>query len=145
MLLVTPDYEFLIRHPHPSEDFLDTSYDRLLHSRVYYRKRQFSTDFLAAFPAVNGLSTIVVGQAENTFVKTSTPWVVTLLHEHFHQLQDSQPKIFEEIAGLGLAHGDKTGMWMLNYAFPYGRAEVNTAFSRTAKARPTVARLPLST
>jgi len=134
VLLVTPDCEFLVRHPHPTEEFVDTGYDRLLHSRVYYRKRQFSTSFLATFPAVNGLSTIVVGQAESTFVKTSTPWVVTVLHEHFHQWQDSHPKIFEEIAALDLAHGDTTGMWMLNYPFPYGKPEVNTAFSTTAKA-----------
>jgi len=134
VLLVTPDYEFLVRHPHPSKDFLDAGYDRMLRSRVYYRQRQFSTAFLATFPAVNGISTIVVGQAENTSVKTSTPWVVTVLHEHFHQWQDSQPKIFEEIAALGLAHDDTTGMWMLNYPFPYGKPAVNTAFSTAANA-----------
>jgi len=133
-LLVTPEYEFLMRHPQPSEDFQDAGFDRLLQSRVHYRKRQFDTHLLATFPAVNGLSTVVIGQAENTFVKTSTPWVVTLLHEHFHQLQDSQPNIYEESAALGLAHGDTTAMWMLNYPFPYANAEVNAAFSTAAKA-----------
>jgi hypothetical protein len=133
VLLVTPDYEFLVRHPHPSKDFLSTDYDRLLHSPVYYRKRQFSINLLATFPAVNGLSTIVIGQAENTQAKTSTPWVVTLLHEHFHQWQDSQPHVYDDIAALGLAHGDTTGMWMLNYAFPYTTANVNTAFSTLAQ------------
>ena len=133
VLLVSRDNEFLIRHPHPSEDFHFTGYDRLLHSAVYTRKRQFATNLLATFPAVNGLSTIVVGQAENTQAKTSTPWVVTLLHEHFHQLQDSQPHVYDDIAALGLANGDTTGMWMLNYAFPYSKGDVNTAFATLAQ------------
>jgi len=92
VLLVTPDYEFLIRHPKPSDDFAKLAYDPVLKSDVYYRKRTFPKTFLATFPAISGsmISTIVVGQAENTWVKTSTPWVITLLHEHFHQLQDSQ-------------------------------------------------------
>src|SRR5438552_3622362 len=91
-LLVTPDYEFLIRHPKPSRDFAKLAYDPVLKSDVYYRKRTFSKSFLATFPINNSMiSTIVVGEAENTWVKTSTPWVITLLHEHFQQLQDPQP------------------------------------------------------
>src|SRR5437879_3210200 len=91
VLLVTPDYEFLIRHPKPSDDFAKLPYDLVLKSVVYYRKRTLPTSFLATFPAVRGsmISTIVVGEAENTWVKTSTPWIIRLLHEHFHQLQDS--------------------------------------------------------
>jgi hypothetical protein len=46
-------------------------------------------------------------------------WVITVLHEHFHQLQNSRPNYFEDVLNLGLAHGDETGMWMLNYPFPY--------------------------
>lgn len=134
VLLVTPEHEFLVRHPQPSEEFEDLGYDRLLKSRVYCRETQFPTNLLATFPAVNGLSTIVVGQAENTFVKTSTPWVATLLHEHFHQWQDSQPGIYAEMAALGLSRGDQTGMWMLDYPFPYTDPEVNAAFSNSAQA-----------
>lgn len=128
VLLVTPDYEFLIRHPRPSEDFKLVGHDALLKSDVYFRKRQFQTDFQATFPAVGGVSTIVVGQAENTASKTSTPWVVMLMHEHFHQLQDSQPKFYEEVSALNLAHGDQSGMWMLNYKFPYESYEVKQQF-----------------
>ena len=135
VLLVTPDYEFLLRHPQPSPDFTKLGYDTLLKSDVYFRKRSFSTGFLATFPAIAGsmTSTIVVGQAENTWVKTSTPWVVTLLHEHFHQLQDSQPNFYTDVAALGLAHGDQTGMWMLNYAFPYDRKDVQDQFASMSK------------
>src|SRR6266852_2673819 len=45
-LLVTPDYEFLIRHPKPSTDFVKLEYDPLLKSEVFYRKRKFPTSFL---------------------------------------------------------------------------------------------------
>ena len=124
VLLVTPDKEYLIRHPRPSQDFKPLGYDTRLKSDVYYRERKFGTNLLATFPAVGGLSTIVIGQPENTASKTSTPWVITLLHEHFHQLQDSQPNFFKDTEGLNLSRGDQTGMWMLNHPFPYTSPQV---------------------
>ena len=45
--------------------------------------------------------------------------MLTVLHEHFHQLQQSQPGYFQGVEALGLSGGDQTGMWMLNYPFPY--------------------------
>ena len=133
VLLVARDTEFLIRHPRPSEDFKSLGYDDVLKSDVYFRDRTFQTDYLATFPAVGGISTIVVGQAENTTSKTSTPWVISLLHEHFHQLQDSQPNFFKETEGLNLSRGDQSGMWMLNYPFPYTTPEVSQQFSVLAR------------
>ncbi|MFN2498941.1 MAG: hypothetical protein ABR557_07655 [Pyrinomonadaceae bacterium] len=102
---------------------------------MHYRKRNFPAHFLATFPAISGSmeSTIVVGQAENTSVKTSTPWVITVLHEHFHQLQDSQPNSYAHMNALNLSRGDQTGMWMLNYAFPYERIEVQEQFATISK------------
>ena len=131
VILVTPDHEFLLRHPKPSPDFTRLGFDPRLKSNVFYRKRQFPPHWLATFPAVPGsmISTIVIGQAENTSVKTSTPWVITLLHEHFHQLQDSQPNFYPEVNALGLSGGDQSGMWMLNYPFPYERKEVQDQFA----------------
>lgn len=134
VLLVTPEYEFLVRHPRPSGDFERLGYDALLKSDVYFRKRVFQTNLLATFPAVGGVSTIVIGQPENTQAGTSTRWVVTLLHEHFHQMQDSQPNFYEEVKRLNLARGDETGMWMLDFAFPYERPEVAQKFSAAARA-----------
>ena len=134
VLLVTRDKEFLVRHPRPTNDFTSVGYDARLKSDVYFRDRKFPTDFLATFPAVGGVSTIVVGQAENTASKTSTPWVVTLMHEHFHQLQDSQPNFFKETEGLNLSGGDQTGMWMLNFPFPYAKPEVSEQFAVLARS-----------
>src|SRR5438270_12001751 len=99
VLLVTPDYEFLIRHPKPSADFAKLAYDPVLKSDVYYRKRTLSTGFLATFPSISGsmVSTIAVGEAEKTWVKTSTPRVMPLLHGPFHQLQDSQTNLYADV------------------------------------------------
>jgi hypothetical protein len=135
VLLITPENEFLIRHPAPSNDFAESGYDKLLKSKVYWRKRVFSPNLLATFPAIQGsaISTIVVGQAENTFVKTSTPWVVTVLHEHFHQLQDSQPNMYQATLDLGISGGDQTGMWMLNYPFPYSEKSTTQKFNELAR------------
>lgn len=144
VLLVTPDHEFLIRHPQPSPDFQSLGYDSELNSNVLHRKRTMSPSFLATFPAIRGsmVSTIVVGQAENTSAKTSTPWVVTLLHEHFHQLQDSQPNFYVEVNALNLARGDQTGMWMLSYAFPYDRSEVQQQFAAMSELLAAAIREP---
>ena len=129
VLLVTPAHEFLIRHPKPSADFVLLNHDPLLKSNVYYRKRTQPIDRLATFPLVGGVPTIVIGQAENTDKKTSSPWVVTVLHEHFHQLQYTQPNYYADVNALELSRGDQTGMWMLNYPFPYDWMEMEEHFS----------------
>lgn len=129
VLLVTPEQEFLVRHPAPSDEFaVVTERDALLGSAVHVRERQFAPNLLATFPAVGGVSTVVVGQPENTG-RSSTEWVVTLLHEHFHQLQNTQPDYFEAVAALDLSGGDETGMWMLNYPFPYQEPAVGERFA----------------
>ncbi len=129
LVLVRPDFEFLIRHPHATNNFDTLGYDQEFQSLVLYRKRLFAENLFATFPAVNGYLTIVTGQLQNTNAGNSTAWVVTLLHEHFHQLQMSQPNYFADTESLGLSHGDKSGMWMLNYPFPYDSSLVNRKFS----------------
>lgn len=133
VLLVTPETEFLMRHDRPSPDFTFINDDPLLKSKVYFRKRTQPIDLLATFPLVGGVPTIVIGQAENTSKKTSAPWVITLLHEHFHQLQSSRPDYYNDVNALGLTRGDQTGMWMLNYPFPYDWAEMREHFSLLGK------------
>ncbi len=134
VLLVTPKYEYLMRHPNPSSDFTLIGYDSVLKEKVWYRERQYAVSFLATFPAVNGLPTVVIGEAEYTTSKTSTPWVVTLLHEHFHQLQYSRPGYYDGVTALGLDHGDKSGMWMLDFPFPYADSAVQAKFAAAARA-----------
>ena len=134
LLLVTPEHEFLVRHPRATNNFDTAGYDDGLKSLLLYRRRTIPQNLLATYPAVNGYPTIVAGQPENTNVKNSIAWVVTVLHEHFHQLQMSQPNYYADTEALGLTHGDKTGMWMLNYPFPYDSAIVIERFSVMCKA-----------
>jgi hypothetical protein len=123
LLLVTTETEFLTHHPNPPGDFKKIGND------LYARPRQFPTNLLATFPAFGPPSVIVIGEPENTEAKTSTPWLFVLMHEHFHQLQDSHPGILEDINRLGLSRGDNTGMWMLNYPFPYKQPQLRQSFS----------------
>jgi hypothetical protein len=123
ILLVTPDLEFLSHYSAPPKEFVK------IDNNFYVRPRQFPANFLATFPAFGPPSVIVVGEPANTTRKTSTPWLFTLLHEHFHQLQDSQPGFYDAIGKLGLSHGDTTGMWMLTYPFPYEDPAVSRSFS----------------
>jgi hypothetical protein len=51
------------------------------------------------------------------------------MHEHSHQLQNAQAGYSQAVAALGLSHGDQTGMWMLNYPFPYTNAGVVRTFA----------------
>lgn len=134
LLLVTPDFEFLVHHASPTPEFSRAGSDTLVGMPVYFRKRVFATGMQATFPAVNGVSTIVIGQAELTGDKTSTRWVLTVLHEHFHQLVNSQAGYYADVTKIGLAHGDETGMWMLNYPFPYDSARVQEKFSAMTRA-----------
>lgn len=134
VLLVTQEHEFLVRHAKPSDDFQLIGDDAILNQKVWYRRRRFDPKLLATFPAVGGVPTIVIGQAENTQSKDSSRWVITLLHEHLHQLQYSQPRYYADVDSLGLARGDQTGMWMLNYPFPYGDAEVKKQFAALRQA-----------
>lgn len=93
------------------------------------RPRKFPTSLLATFPVFGPPSVIVIGEPENTSSKTSTPWLVTLMHEHFHQLQKLQPGYFSGVQNLGLSRGDTTGQWMLNYPFPYTNPDVMRSFA----------------
>jgi hypothetical protein len=123
VLLVTDSTEYLVGHPRPTTEFTSLGRDSVLEREVLARPRRFPPTLLATFPAVGGRATIVVGTAERTG-KSSVEWVVTLLHEHFHQWQSSLPDYYARADALGLARGDTTGQWMLDYPFAYDSAPV---------------------
>jgi hypothetical protein len=133
VVLVTPETEYFVRHSAPPSNATALGWDTLLKCDVYARPRIFQTGFLATFP-IGGISTVVVGQPEKTGSTSPTDWVVTLLHEHFHQLQEAQPGFYSRVSALGLARGDETGMWMLNYPFPYDSPAVEKAYAAAAQA-----------
>jgi len=129
VLLVGDSAEFLVGHDAGGEGFIATGASLLGH-RIWTRPRRLPPTMLATFP-VGGAPTIVVGTPERTGL-SSTRWVMTLLHEHFHQWQYSQTWYYPGVARLGLSGGDSTGMWMLNYSFPYDSVPVREAVRRLA-------------
>ncbi len=128
MLFVTDEHEFLIRHAKPSDEFTSIGYDKMLKSEVFVRPRKFQKTFLATFPAFGQTPVIVVGKAENTTDNTSSRWLFVVLHEHFHQLQYARPDYYPSVNALDLAGGDTTGMWQINYSFPYKDESTATRF-----------------
>lgn len=144
VLLITEETEFLLRHPSPDSTFSASGYDSLLQTEIYTRPRTYPLTLLASFPFC-GAPTTVIGQAENTEAKTSTPWVITLLHEHFHQFQDSHSGYYDEVDKLDLSGGDQTGMWMLNYAFPYESEALQPGFDEMKNALGNAVNAPDST
>jgi hypothetical protein len=133
LLLVTDSAEFLIGSPSPTPEFMPLGPDSVLGREVWTRPRRFPPTLLATFPAVGGLPTVVIGTAERTG-KSSTEWVLTVLHEHFHQWQYSQPGYYAGGARLDLARGDTTAQWMLDYPFPYDSAAAEEGVTRLAGA-----------
>jgi hypothetical protein len=132
LLLVRDSAEFLIGQSPAGEGFAPVGQDRILRLPVFTRPRRLSPTMIATFP-IGGPPTIVIGRAERTG-KTSTDWVLTLLHEHFHQWQYTRPDYYTGVSRLDLSQGDSTGMWMLNYPFPYDSAPVAEAITRWAAA-----------
>jgi hypothetical protein len=133
VLLVTDSTEYLVGHPRPTSEFAPLARDSVLGREVLARPRRFPPTLLATFPAVSGIATIVVGTAERTG-RSSSEWVLTLLHEHFHQWQSSLPDYYGRASALGLARGDTTGQWMLDYPFPYDSVPVQRAVHALATA-----------
>ena len=97
------------------------------------RARVFDPTFLATFPLSDGVPTIVIGTPKATG-KTDEEWVVTVIHEHLHQLQYGCDDYFGRTSALGLDGGDETGMWMLDYPFPYSNDRVSIAIDELAQS-----------
>jgi hypothetical protein len=133
ILLVTDSVEYLVGLERPGPGFSRGAYDSLLRTSVWTRRQVLDPKLLATFPAVAGTPTIVVGSAERTG-KSATSWVLTVLHEHFHQMQYLRPGYYEAVGRLGLARGDTTGSWMLDYPFPYDSAPVRDSLRGFARS-----------
>ncbi len=133
-LLVTGDKEELYCRASAPEGFEADGMDAASGCVKYVRPRSSLPDnLLAALPIFGPPSTIVMGTPRSTG-RTGAEWTRTILHEHFHEWQDSLPNIFPRTAALDLAGSDKTGMWMLNYPFPYSDPKVVSAFNAAAHA-----------
>ncbi len=132
ILLVTDSMEYLLGLERPGGGLRSGGYDTRLQRPFWVRRRTLDPTLAATFPAVGGVPTIVIGSAER-LGKSSTSWVLTVFHEHFHQMQNQWPGYYPGVAGLGLSGGDSTGRWMLDYPFPYDSAPVQDSVRRFAR------------
>ncbi|MEQ8936644.1 MAG: hypothetical protein RIE56_12720 [Amphiplicatus sp.] len=132
-LLVESERETLFCRKESVAGFEALGDDPITGCSMQGRARTFNTGLLASFSAFGPEETIVIGTPETTGLDPLA-WSLTLLHEHFHQHQATMPDYNARIAALDLAGDDDTGMWMLNYPFPYESAEVGAAFTTFASA-----------
>jgi len=99
LLLVTEKTEFLACPPAPPNGFQKIGDD------LYARPRQFPVQLQATFPLLGPPALIAVGRPKNTESGSSTPWLIMVMHERFHQLQYAQPGYYEAVQKLGLSKG----------------------------------------
>jgi hypothetical protein len=102
-------------------------------SRQVRPRSTLANSMLAAMPLFGLPPTIVMGTPTLTH-RTQGAWVRTIYHEHFHQYQYSQPGYFAKLTALDLTGGDTTGMWVLNYPFPYREPAVGQAYGAASLA-----------
>jgi hypothetical protein len=115
-LFVHADGETLINDARTPDGFtrIGVGPDRVATGPTSWR----SPSLLAAMPVFGPPSVIVMGSPATTGL-SPVRWRLTVLHEHFHQWQAALPGYYDRVAALDLANGDETGMWMLNFPFPY--------------------------
>ncbi len=130
-LLVTDSIEFLFNHPEPGKEFKPNGYSNKLNTEVYTRDITLNRGILACF-GIDKIPTAIVGTPKNTD-RSGVEWIITLVHEYFHQYQ-STSEYYKMVDELDLKGDCKTGMWMLNYAFPYENSEVKQQFRRYSEA-----------
>ena len=68
---------------------------------------------------IAGIPTIVIGQAQNTSRETSTPWVVTVLHEHSPVAVHAAGLLRRRQCARPVALAIRAACGCLNYPFPY--------------------------
>jgi hypothetical protein len=134
MLLVRGDRELLLCHPSVPAGFRPAGLDAATGCHGFTRPRSsLAPNLLAAMPLFGPPSTIVIGTPEATQLAPAR-WRATIWHEHVHQWQAALPDYYARVDALGLAGDDRTGMWMLNFPFPYQRPDVVLAHGHAARA-----------
>ncbi len=127
MVVVEGDTERLFCFGREVAGFDQTVYDPTTGCLMAERPASFAEGLLATFPAIEGVSTIIVSPPAVVDMSPEN-WVAVLVHEHFHQVQNTYPNYFQQVLALDLHDGDQTGMWMLNYPFAYDDPAVGAAF-----------------
>jgi hypothetical protein len=134
LLLIEADVETLLCQPGTPAGFAPSGRDKATGCPRQTRARSgLPPGLLAAMPLFGPPSTIVMGTPAATG-RSEADWLRTILHEHFHQWQSAFPGYYDRVGALDLSGGDQSGMWMLNFAFPYGDAGAGEAFALSSRA-----------
>lgn len=133
-LLIDDGVEWLICQPGSPAGFRYNGMDSATGCPLLTRPRStLPENLLAAMPVLGTPATIVMGSPAATG-RSEADWKRTILHEHFHQWQTSLPNYYARVEALNLADGDRTGMWMLDYPFPYTDPDAGQAYRNASLA-----------
>lgn len=133
-LLIEPGGETLLCHASAPPGFTAAGRDEATGCDRLVRPRgNLPGTWLAAMPLFGPPSTIVMGTPTATGLALPR-WRSTILHEHFHQWQNALPDYYRRVGALDLSGGDESGMWMLNFAFPYADERVTGAHAAASHA-----------
>ena len=133
LLITLEEREVLFCHGSIVDGFKALPPDPITQCELQERPNIFPKNLLAAMPVIDGVSTIVMGTPQSTG-KEEPGWTRTVFHEHFHQYQSTFDSYYGRLNALDLSGGDNTGMWMLNYPYPYKDENFNAALSRASHA-----------
>jgi hypothetical protein len=133
-LLIEEDRETLLCQPSAPAGFTPQDAEPVTGCRRWSRPRSgLPAGLLAAMPIVGPPSTIVMGTSAATG-QSRGGWLRTILHEHFHQWQTELPDYYGRVNALDLSGGDQSGMWMLNFPFPYDSGSAASAYAAASTA-----------
>lgn len=133
ILLVDPEQETLFCGA-PTAGFAAADFDAITQCSTQTRRRELPVDISAAAD-LDGSQLIIQMGLPAALDGSEADWIVTFLHEAFHQHQDTLPGYAPALERIR-KQLERTGpQWMLDYPFPYGDPEVKKAFSQlTASA-----------
>jgi hypothetical protein len=133
-LILEQDREILICRPTAPASFKPDGEDAATGCPRFVGPRgKLPANMLAAMPMFGPPWTIVMGPPPTQADKLPR-WRSTVLHEHTHQWQSELPGYYDRVKALDLAGGDESGMWMLEFPFPYADPVVSARYADAAGA-----------
>lgn len=125
--LIENDREILFCGRH-APGFTPAAIDPVTGCGMQWRKRELPVDLAAA--STMGDQPLIQMGLPGTLELSRAQWIVTLLHESFHQYQASLPGYQAAVDAIGVDLDKPGSGWFLSYPFPYARHDVVAAFAR---------------
>lgn len=111
----------------PPPGFSTIGFDPITRCIMQVRARQLPVD-LAAATDLGNFSVIHMGLPD-ALEATQADWIVTFLHEAFHQYQSTLPGYFSALDVVRARLGKTGEQWILEYPFPYADSKVKAEFA----------------